>query len=82
MRLLASAILALCIIGMRLKHIERSEGTFRAIERGRGHRYGYRTPIRKTPLCKQSVITGKALDSYHDAVCKIFSEGLNAFHHL
>ena len=35
------------------KHIERSEGTFRAIERGRGHRYGYRTLSERRPCANR-----------------------------
>ena len=58
-------------IRMRPKHIERSEGTFRAIERGRGHRYGYRTLSERRPV-QTEVITGKALTVTKDVVCKIF----------
>lgn len=62
---------------MRPKHIERSEGTFRAIERGRGHRYGYRTLSERRPV-QTEVITGKALDSYQGRSMQDILEGLNA----
>jgi len=40
-------------IRMRPKHIERSEGTFRAIERDRGHRYGYLTLSERRPCANR-----------------------------